>query len=224
MIVGTRHSALNGGIMVFRLWLLALCVACGLLPGGQAWAGESRQSASRDDVVLALERGPGPSRGFPSARLTVVELSDFQCSYCRKFRWETLPQLEERYIRAGKIRFVYRHMAVLGPASVQAAQAASCAEDQGRFWEYHDKLFEQRGALAFSGSRLKTYASDLGLDTDGFAQCLDSKRHAGRVETETLLGRMLGATGSPTFLVNGQLMIGAYPYAVFERTLNEMLK
>jgi len=210
--------------MIFRLCLMALCLVGGLLAGGPAWAGEARQPVSRDDVVLALERGAGPSRGFPSARLTIVELSDFQCSYCRKFRWETLPQLEERYIRPGKIRFVYRHMAVLGQASVQAAQAASCAEDQGRFWEYHDKLFEQRGALAFSASRLKTYASDLRLDAGGFAQCLDSGKQAGRVETETLLGRMLGATGSPTFLVNGQLMIGAYPYAVFERALDEMLK
>jgi protein-disulfide isomerase len=115
-------------------------------------------------------------------------------------------------------------MAVLGQASVQAAEAASCAEDQGRFWEYHDKLFEQRGALAFSPSRLKTYAGDLGLEAGAFAQCLDSRRHAGRVETETLLGRMLGATGSPTFLVNRQLMIGAYPFEIFERALDEMLR
>lgn len=214
------------GILRSRRRLVVLLGAA-LLAGLSAVPDAARageRELSRADVVTTLERGPGPSRGFPSAPITVVELSDFQCTYCRKFRWETLPALEEEYIRSGKVRFVYRHLAVLGQASVQAAEAASCAHDQGRFWEYHDKLFEQKGALAFSLSRLKGYGKELGLDTTAFGECLNARKHAQRVEAETVLGQALGANGTPAFLIKGQLLMGAHPVETFRRVLDGMLK
>ncbi len=207
-----------------RRRVAALAILGGLLLAGGISAEAGERELSRADIVAALERGPGPSRGFPSAALTVVELSDFQCTYCRVFRWETLPRLEEEYIRSGKLRFVYRHLAVLGQPSVQAAEAARCAQDQGRFWEYHDKLFEQRGALAFGVSRLKGYARDLGLDAKVFGECVDSRKHAQLVEAETVLSQALGATGTPAFLINGQLLMGAHPIEVFRKILDGMLK
>jgi protein-disulfide isomerase len=121
------------------------------------------------------------------------------------------------------MRFVYRHMAVLGPASVQAAQAASCAFEQGKFWEYHDTLFRSKSPLAFSVAQLKRSAADLKLDAQAFGTCLDSGRYAERVQAETVFGRALGATGTPSFLVNGQLAIGAYPYETFREAIDAML-
>ncbi len=190
---------------------------------GTALAGEGQEGVSRADLVAAVERGPGPTKGSAVAPIVMVEFSDFQCTYCRQFWRETLPKIEERYIRTGKVRFVYRHLAILGEASVQAARAASCAHDQEKFWEYHDTLFSKAGPLPFTASRLKRYAADLGVDQQAFAACVDSKKHARRVEAETIIGRALGATGTPTFLINGQLLIGAYPFETFQEGLDSLL-
>lgn len=190
---------------------------------GIVLAGERQEGVSRADLVTAMERGPGPIRGSMAAPIVMVEFSDFQCAYCRQFWRETLPKIEERYIRTGKVRLVYRHLAILGEASIQAAQAASCAHDQGKFWEYHDMLFSKASPLAFTASRLKRYAADLGVDQQAFAACVDSKKYAQRVEAETLIGRALGATGTPTFLINGQLLIGAYPFETFQEGLDSLL-
>ena len=116
-----------------------------------------------------------------------------------------------------------QHVQSMGEASILAAQAASCAQDQGKFWEYHDSLFGNVGALAFTSSRLKRYAADLGLDERTFGACLDSKKHAELVDAETAIGRALGASGSPAFLLNGRLIIGAYPFEVFQQALDGIL-
>lgn len=206
-----RESAAIG-VMAMNLLLIA-----------PAFGGERAQELTREDVVAALEQDTGPSKGAANAPVVMVDFSDFQCSYCGKFVKETLPKLEERYIRTGKLRLVFRHLAILGEASVTASLAAACAQDQGKFWEYHDTLFANRSALAFTSTRLKRYAADLSLDRTAFAACLDGKTHAGRVESESLLGRALGANGTPAFLINGQLAMGAYPFEVFQRGLDAML-
>ncbi len=190
---------------------------------GVVQAGEPKEEWTRADLVAALERGPGPTKGSAGASVTIVYFTDFQCGYCRKFVQDTLPKIDEQYVRTDKVRLVYRHMAILGESSTQAARAAACAFDQGKFWEYHDALFANTSPLAFSAARLKQRAGDLRLDEKVFAACLDSAAHAKRVEAETLIGRALGATGTPAFLINGQLLLGAYPFEVFQKGLDSML-
>lgn len=190
---------------------------------GDAAAGERIPEFTREDLVTALERAPGPSKGSADAPVVMVDFSDFQCGYCRKFQLETFPKLDRQYIQAGKLRYVFRHLAILGEASVQAAQASACAFEQGRFWQYHELLFNNRGPLAFTVGRLKQYAEGLKLDTKAFDACVDSKKFARVVETETLLARALGSTGTPSFLIKGQLVIGAYPFEAFQRFLDEQL-
>jgi protein-disulfide isomerase len=173
----------------------------------------------------ALERGPGPTRGNPEAPVTIVEFSDFQCSFCKKFWRETLPRIEEKYVRTGKVRFVYRHLAILGPPSVQAAIASECAHEQGKFWPYHDRLFASAGSpFGFSSSNLKRYAKDLQLDSTKFHTCLETEQPREKVERETMVGRAIGMTGTPGFLINGGRLIGAQPYEVFERIIESMLE
>jgi len=204
--------------------LLAGMIAAGFLacPDGSK-AGERKEELTRADVVAALENGPGPSRGAAGAPVVMVEFSDFQCGYCRMFWRDTLPKIDEKYIRTGKVRLVYRHMIIRGDASVLAAQAACCAHDQGKFWQYHDTLFAKGSPLAFTAARLKRYAAEVGLDEKTFTACLDSEKHAERVEAETILGHALGATGTPAFLINGQLVLGAYPFEAFQRGLDALL-
>ena len=183
------------------------------------------EAATQADALLeALERGPGPNKGNADAPVTIVEFSDFQCSFCRKFWRETLPRIEEKYIRTGSVRFVYRHLAILGPPSVQAAIAAECAHEQGKFWPYHDRLFANAGPFALTTSNLKRYAEELELDRGRFGACLDAERPREKVERETDVGRAIGMTGTPGFLINGGRLIGAQPYEVFERIIEARLK
>jgi protein-disulfide isomerase len=182
----------------------------------------SAQPIAREEILALLAKGP--SKGSEIAPVTIVELADFQCGYCRKFWKETLPRIEEAHIKTGKVRFVYRHFAILGEHSVAAAQAAECATEQGKFWEYHDKLFASQGPFAFTKQSLKHYAKELGLDAAAFAQCLDSGKYAKKVEEETAVGTILGARGTPTFFVNGRLLVGAHPYENFHALIEEELK
>jgi protein-disulfide isomerase len=188
------------------------------------WTAGLEAATQAEALLEALQRGPGPSKGSPDAPVTMVEFSDFQCSFCKKFWRETLPRIEEKYIRTGKVRFVYRHLAILGPPSVQAAMAAECAQEQGRFWPYHDRLFASAGPFGFSSSNLKRYAKDLQLDSTRFNTCLDTEQPRERVERETMVGRAIGMTGTPGFLINGGRLIGAQPYEVFERIIESMLE
>ncbi len=187
--------------------------------------GGSVEAATQAEALLeALERGPGPSRGSTDAPITIVEFSDFQCSFCKRFWRDSLPRIEERYIRTGKVRFVYRHLAILGPPSVQAAIASECAHEQERFWPYHDRLFSSAGLFAFTTGNLKRYAEELRLDASRFNACLDTGKPREKVEQETIMGRMIGMTGTPGFLINGGRLIGTQPYEVFERIIEGMLK
>jgi protein-disulfide isomerase len=190
---------------------------------GGASAGERMPEFTRADLVTALERAPGPAKGAAAAPIVMVDFSDFQCGYCRKYQKETIPKLDQHYVQSGKVRYVFRHLAILGEASVQAAQASACAFDQGKFWEYHDALFNSSGPLAFTVARLKQQAANLKLDANAFQVCFDTRKFAKVVETETLLGRALGATGTPAFLIKGQFIMGAYPFEAFQRFLDEQL-
>ncbi|MGH7409276.1 MAG: DsbA family protein [Candidatus Methylomirabilales bacterium] len=199
--------------MVLRL----LPVAAGLAIASVALA------AQHAPVPPAVALEPARTLGSASAPVTMVEFSDFQCSFCRKFWAETLPRLKETYINTGRVRFAYQHFAVLGEHSFAAAQAAECAREQEKFWPYHDKLFESQGGLAFTNAKLKRYARELGLEVGAFTQCLDSGKYRQKVEEETRLGLKLGARGTPTFFLNGRMLPGAQPFEVFQAAIEEAL-
>jgi protein-disulfide isomerase len=162
--------------------------------------------------------------GSASAPVTVIEFSDFQCGFCKRFWVDTLPKLKEAYIDTGKARFVYRHFAILGKHSEQAALASECAAEQGKFWEYHDQLFKNQGGLAFTEAKLKQYARDIGLNAGAFGTCLETGKYKEKVERETLAAANLGGRGTPFFVVNQHLLVGAQPYVVFQKMVDEELK
>lgn len=202
--------------MMITMWSLILL----LLLSGSALA----QPIKGDEIFAHLAKD-GPKRGSDKAPVTLIEFSDFQCSFCRKFWQTTLPLIEKKYISTGKVKFVYRHLAILGKHSVASAQAAECAGEQGKFWEYHDKLFASAASpLAFTDGRLKGYAKELGLKSQDFNQCLDSGKHLKKVEGETATAAFLGARGTPAFFLNGQLLVGAQPFQVFEAAIEKDLK
>lgn len=182
------------------------------------------QPVTAEEMIARLAKG-GHSRGTDQAPVTLIEFSDFRCSFCRKFWQTTLPAIEKKYIKTGKVKFIYRHLAVLGPQSVASAQAAECAGEQGKFWQYHDKLFSAAGSpMAFSDGRLRGYAKELKLTSREFNRCLSSGKYRSKVEGETGVASYLGIRGTPAFLINGQLLVGAQPYDVFESLIEKELK
>ena len=197
-----------------------LLLALALVAGGEAFA----QPITRAEVASRIAQGE-PARGSDKAPVTLVEFSDFQCGFCRKFWETTLPQLDKKYFQTAKVRFVYRHTAILSPSSVAAAEASECAGEQGKFWPYHDRLFTNAGdPLAFRAAKLKDYARDLGLKTAEFNRCLDTEKYSNKVAEQTALGTYLGVRGTPTFILNGKLLVGAQPLEVFEGAIEQELK
>ena len=178
------------------------------------------QSKSSNEVSV----GSGPSLGSASAPITIIEFYDFQCSFCKRFWAETLPKLKEAYINTGKARFSYRHFAILGKHSEQAALASECAAEQGKFWEYHDELFKNQGGLALTETKLKQYARDIGLNVGVFGTCLETGKYREKVERETEAAANLGGRGTPLFIVNQRTLVGAQPYSVFQKMIDEELK
>jgi protein-disulfide isomerase len=201
-------------------WAASIAILLLLISTSSGATGASR-SLSVEETLAAL--GKGPTLGSVNAPVTIVEFSDFQCSFCRKFWADTLPKLKESYVKQGRVRIIYRHFAILGKFSEQAGMAAECAGDQGKFWEYHDQLFTNQGGLAFTQSKLEQYARALELKAGHFKRCLTSEKYRKKVEGETAVAASLGARGTPTFFVNGRLMVGAQPIKIFQNVINEEL-
>ena len=161
--------------------------------------------------------------GDPAAPITITEYSDYRCSHCGSFVFETEPLLVEDYIEPGFVKFVYRSMGGwLSEQSLLAAEASYCAGEENKFWEYHDKLFENQKAL--DEESLKKYAKDLGLNTKNFNSCLDSEKYKEEVEKDAADGAEIGVTGTPAAFINGRKVVGAQPYEVFKKIIDEELE
>jgi protein-disulfide isomerase len=161
-----------------------------------------------------------PVRGAAGAPVTLVEFSDFECPFCKQTR-PTLKQLLERY--PGKVRLAYRDFPLesIHPQARRAAEAARCAHDQGKFWEYHDVLFAQSPKLA--AEDLRRYAGEVGLDVTKFDGCLAAGTHKAAVQRDVEEGNQLGITGTPAFFVNGRPLSGAQSFEAFARVIDDEL-
>ncbi len=165
-----------------------------------------------------------PSVGSKDAKVTIVEFSDFQCPYCGMFETNTYPQLKSQYIDTGKVRLVFRNFPLtsIHQNAEKAAEASDCANEQGKFWEYHAKLFANQQALDVTN--LKQYASDLKLDTTKFNSCLDTGKMASAVQKDQTDGSSYGVSGTPTFYINGIKLVGAQPFSAFQTAIDSELK
>jgi len=179
-----------------------------------------------DDVVL----------GDPNAPLTVFIFSDYQCPFCGKFYQEAERQIRETYVKTGKVNMVYKDLAFLGQESTDAAEAADCAKDQGKYWDYHDAIFDiEIAELKKTGDSENTgnlnrdtfqkIANDLKMNADEFLSCYDSKKYASEVskdlkEAKTVFQQL----STPTIFIGDQMIQGAYPFARFSQVIDEALK
>lgn len=163
------------------------------------------------------------AQGSSDAPILMIEFSDFQCPFCKRFVDETYPQLKKNYIDTGSVRFIFRHLPLdFHEFAAQAALAAECADDQRMFWEYHDALFNNQNAL--DADSLKKYAQELGLDQKEFDDCLNTVKHAKRVASDMAYTKSVGISGTPSFIINGFVVSGAQPYDVFKAVLDAELR
>ena len=190
-------------------------------------------------ALVLLDRGSGgaeiqppeesldKSLGAEDAPVVVVEYADFQCPYCEQFASGAARQLKEDYVEPGQVRFVFRHLAFIGDESTWAAEASECANEQGRFWDYHDKVFEEQAGEnqgAFGKENLKRFAAELGLDTVQFNQCLDSGEYRSKVREEVKEAQRRRINSTPSVLVNGRLIQNGGNYQVLQGAVEAALR
>ena len=177
-------------------------------------------SISKDNTMLGAAEAP----------VTVVEFTDYQCPFCKRFIQSTFPQLKRDFIDTGKVRWIVRDLPLgFHPNANKAAQAAHCAGDQGKFWEMRDTLFRNNTKLGIE--QLSAYAREIGLDGDAFDACLASDRHQGQIAQDSQEANRIRITGTPSFVigrtdgdtVSGQLVIGAQAPAVFTAAIQRVL-
>jgi len=172
-------------------------------------------------------------RGREDAPLTLIEFSDFECPFCERFFRDTLPQIDQEYIRTGKVRMVYRDFPIarIHKNAVKAAEAAQCAGEQGKYWDMHDMIFKHSKAMSVAD--LKKYARELKVAGDRFDNCLDSGKYADEVKKDLMDARALGVEGTPTFFVGytgpdktvqAYEIGGARPYEVYKEMFDRLLQ
>ena len=161
-----------------------------------------------------------PYIGDEDAPVVIVEFSDFFCTYCKRHFDQTLTPILENY--GQYVRYVYRDFAQLTQESEPAAIAAQCANEQGKFWEFHTEFFNNQSELGrdFYIATAEKYE----LDVEAYTQCIDEARYADEVSVDRLDGMLEGVQGTPGFFVNGQLISGAQPYQIFERIIQKELR
>ncbi len=224
------------------LALLPVAFLAGLLAGYAAWgrAAASPQSAAAPaaqsaapaggQAITPPEEAPrydipiganDPTYGPADAPVTIIEFSDFECPYCRRHNLEVRTLLLAAY--GDNIRYVFKDfpLSSIHPNAIPAAEAALCANEQGMFWEYHERLFSME--LALSPQSYLQYAEALGLDMTNFSQCVEEGRYASAVQEDYSFAANLGVRSTPTFFINGLAVVGAQPYEVFAQIIDEEL-
>lgn len=214
---------------------LSIVIAGIIIAGAVFWTQKqsSSPSASESSLFPEEELVSGDinidfegwaSMGNPEASVVMVEYSDFACPFCTRFWQETLPLIKRDYVDTGKVRFVYKDFPVVG--GDRAAEASHCAQEQGKYWEYHDLLFSRHSqdrAQWSSSSVHRAYAGQLGLDEDSFVECFESRRYQEKVVRSGQEALANGGQGTPYFIINNIPLFGAQPYSSFQEVIEVLL-
>ena len=175
-----------------------------------------------------LMQNGSPILGDPNAKITIVEFGDYQCTYCHLFHENTKDALLQQYVNTGKVNFVFRDFPLNGPDSVLAAEGSYCADDQGKYWQYHDELYknwagEKTGWV--NQKSLDKFAITVGLDLDKFDKCMSDKKYEQKVLDNQKFGEKIGIDATPSFIIFGgkdaTKIVGAQPISVFQQVLDK---
>ncbi|MDP2744345.1 MAG: thioredoxin domain-containing protein [Dehalococcoidia bacterium] len=187
-----------------------------------------RTGSPQDASAVSSVLFSGTSKGSPDAPITIVEYSDFQCYFCQKFALTTMRQLDEAYVAAGKVRFVYKHFIGYGDESLLAAIASELAAEQNKFWPFHDLLMQMRASPKkedLTAARLRSLAQEVGLNMEAFDSGLHSGKYREKVMRDDAEARTLGISATPTFVINGKYGLrGGAPFETFREIISDLLE
>ncbi len=212
-----------------KFYLLVIPVLIGMITG--MFLAFYPESETEPSLLTAsnLIDGGSPIIGNPNAPITILEWGDYQCTFCYKFHQNTLNTIQEDFINTDKVKFVFKDFPLNGPDSLLAAEASYCAEDQERYWQYHDELYKNWGGERtgwITRVSLENFANTVNLDLDEFNKCLDDHKYHNKVKTIHEFGKEIGIDATPSFLVfNGEKIIkirGNQPLEVFLKTFDEL--
>jgi len=186
----------------------------------------STQPAPQGPVKVGL--GNYPVRGNPNAKVTVIEFADFRCPFCEQWFQTIEPSLVKDYVNTGKVKYAWRNYAFLGSASVLAANAGECANEQNQFWAFHDYMYQHQpdesDTSMYTVDNLSQIAGNLGMDQSQFQSCLSSKKYDNLVTKDMNEGQTAGVSGTPTTFINGVAIVGAVPYEQIKAAIDNDLK
>lgn len=218
------HSLLSGAT---NLGIVAL-------EGGFPGAGKFLpDGGNRQHPSLEISTKGAPFMGSEDARVTMIEFSDYQCFFCRRHDRQVAPRIVKEYVESGKVKYVFRDFPLAShPGASKAAQAAHCAGDQGKYWDMNDLLFRHPQTLTTQS--LRAFGSSLELDNEVFLGCVESGKHAQKVQSGLSEGKRVGIRGTPSFFFGftdaeqprikvRRTLTGAHPYPAFERVIEDLL-
>ena len=212
-----------------QFYLLAIPIVIGIITGiFLAFYLETETNSSLLTTSNLLDGG-SPIMGNSNAPITILEWGDYQCTFCYKFHQNTLNIIQENFINTGKVKLVFKDFPLNGPDSLLAAEATYCAEDQGKYWQYHDELYTNWGGEKtgwITRGSLESFANTVNLDLNEFNTCLDDHKYQNKVNAIHEFGKEIGIDATPSFLVFNEEKIikirGNQPLEVFLKTFDEL--
>ena len=217
------------GYLVARVQSLEEKSGGNAVVAGTQQTGDSAQAPAAPQGKVDVALGDLPPLGNKNAKVKIVEFSDFQCPFCRTFWKDTLSKIKTEYIDTGKVVIYYRHYPLsFHPMAQASAEAAECANEQEKFWEFHDTMYEEQGkkgegTIEYTNDDLKTWAGSIGVNTTQFNECLDNGKYKEKVAKDQSDGTTAGVNGTPGFFINGTSLVGAQPFESFKTAIEAEL-
>ena len=212
-----------------KIYFLIIPVIIGILFGTVMIT--TQEESSTDSMVLNKKNLLEGSTilGNPNAKISIVEFGDYQCTFCYKFHKDTMKMSVEQYVVDGEVNFVYKDFPLNGPSSMMASEASYCAQEQGKFWQYHDKIYENwegENTGWVTRDALEKFAENSALDMNEFNSCMNDSKYRQKVLDNEEFAREINIDATPSFIIfddtNAYRIIGAQPFEKFEQVLNEL--
>jgi len=212
-----------------KIYFLAIPIIIGMLMG-IGLVSNLEQDSGNSSVLTKENLIEGSIiMGSPNAKITIVEFGDYQCTFCYKFHDETMKRINEKYIKTENVNFIYKDFPLNGKQSILASEASYCAEKQGKFWEYHNTLYNNWGGENtgwITENVLLGFAKDVRLNLDDFSQCLENSEFRQKVLNNEQFGKNIGINATPSFLIFNDdevyRIIGAQPFEKFEQAFQKL--
>ena len=212
-----------------KIYFLAIPIIIGMLIG-IGLVSNLEQDSGNSSVLTKENLIEGSIiMGNPNAKITIVEFGDYQCTFCYKFHDETMKRINEKYIKTENVNFIYKDFPLNGKQSILASEASYCAEKQGKFWEYHNTLYNNWGGENtgwITENVLLGFAKDIRLNLDDFSQCLENSEFRQKVLNNEQFGKNIGINATPSFLIFNDneiyRIIGAQPFEKFEQAFQKL--